>query len=151
MFYLSKYPGIIVDNNDPQKLGRCKVRIPEIYGVDGDFNTSMLPWARIINSTTTGVNRGLFILPKIGDTVWVSFLSGDKAYPIILGSSFSKVTDASNLGSAIDKVNKILAIHGMSDEYFKNNPIGESKKSKKALSEARIAKALRNALRKTLG
>ena len=40
---------------------------------------------------------------------------------------------------------------GMSDEYFKNNPIGESKKSKKALSEERIAKALRNALRKTLG
>ena len=39
----------------------------------------------------------------------------------------------------------------MSDEYLNNNPIGESKKNKKTLSETRIAKALRNALRKTLG
>lgn len=39
----------------------------------------------------------------------------------------------------------------MSDNYFENNPIGESKKRKKTLSEARIAKALRHALRKTLG
>ena len=34
--------GIVVDNNDPKKLGRLKVRIPSAYGEQPVDN---LPWA----------------------------------------------------------------------------------------------------------
>jgi len=72
--YYHYYEGKIVDNNDPAKLGRCKIRV---YGI---FNDSVadedLPWA-IPEFGFVGGKAGSFIVPPIDTFVNVHFDRGD--------------------------------------------------------------------------
>lgn len=70
------YRGEIVDNMDPEKMGRLKLKVPQIHGEDiHDY------WAFPIGMFT-GNNIGFFAVPNIGDMVWVSFEMGDPSYPL---------------------------------------------------------------------
>lgn len=74
--YYSSYRGFIADNNDPQKAGRLKLRVPAIYG-----DTVHEYWAYPIGNFA-GNKIGLVALPEIGDMVWVEFENGDPRYPL---------------------------------------------------------------------
>ena len=63
---------IVIDNNDPQGLGRVRVKFPAIS--DDEIGH----WARIA-VLMAGVDRGTFFLPEIGDEVLVAFEQGDIA------------------------------------------------------------------------
>lgn len=89
MEYEGLYTGFVVDNEDPKKIGRCRVRVPSIHGTLKEEEYGLLPWARGICSNPTGKGRTTFILPKVGDLVYVSFLGGDVNYPVYLGSSYA--------------------------------------------------------------
>ena len=71
--------GIVIDNKDPDKLGRVKVKIPRLSGED-ESN-----WARVI-SFMAGKEMGGFFLPEINDEVLVAFEYGDINIPYVIGS-----------------------------------------------------------------
>src|SRR5256886_10389540 len=75
--------GLVTNNDDPDKLGRVKVRFPTLS--DSDEST----WARVA-SAGAGAARGMQWLPEVGDEVLVGFELDDKTRPMILGGPWSR-------------------------------------------------------------
>jgi hypothetical protein len=69
-----QWPGVVVDTNDPLKLGRIKVNVPRFYGT---FDAEDIPWA----SPTYNTDGGAFYLPDIGKITYLVFPSGDIYHP----------------------------------------------------------------------
>jgi uncharacterized protein involved in type VI secretion and phage assembly len=70
--------GLVTNNQDPDHLGRVKVKFPWL----GDDDESA--WARVA-APMAGKNRGLFMLPEVDDEVLVVFEHGDPRFPYVLG------------------------------------------------------------------
>ena len=70
--------GIVTDNEDPDDLGRVKVKFPTLTE---DHNSN---WARVV-SMGAADGRGFDCLPEIDDEVLVAFEHGDIHRPYILG------------------------------------------------------------------
>lgn len=70
--------GIVTDNEDPEGLGRVKVKFPTLTE---DHNSN---WARVV-SMGAGKSRGFDCLPEIDDEVLVTFEHGDIHRPYIVG------------------------------------------------------------------
>lgn len=80
-----------VENNvDPLGIGRVQVRVPMIHRTvsSGGTATESLPWASYCSSIGGGYNYGSFIIPEIGEYVWVMFEDMDSNKPVYLGSVF---------------------------------------------------------------
>lgn len=75
--------GVVTNANDPDKLGRVKVKIPVLSEEDETA------WARVA-SPGGGANRGLSVLPEVQDEVLVGFEFGDMRRPVILGGLWNK-------------------------------------------------------------
>lgn len=71
------YRGYIVDNVDPDFIGRMKLNVPIVWGPDGEHDY----WAPS-KGIFSGGNIGFYALPNIGDMVWVEFEMGDPMYPV---------------------------------------------------------------------
>ncbi|MDR3577375.1 MAG: VgrG-related protein [Anaerolineaceae bacterium] len=76
--------GLVTNNQDPLGSGRVKIRFPWL---DSDNEST---WAPIV-SPMAGNNRGLFILPEVGDEVLVIFEHGDMNHPFVLGGLWNGV------------------------------------------------------------
>ena len=77
MFNFSgNYIGRVLDNNDPKKEGRLKIKV---LGVFDDLQVDSIPWAYPSNNITGGTfgGGGFFSLPKIGSIVRVNFEKGN--------------------------------------------------------------------------
>lgn len=72
------YTGIVVDNNDPDKQGKCKIRVYSIY--DDDITDADLPWA-LPDFSFVGSLVGNFTVPPVGAIVNVYFDKGDIYLP----------------------------------------------------------------------
>ena len=70
--------GIVTDNEDPEELGRVRVKCPTLTE-DHESN-----WARVIGAGA-GSSRGFDCLPEIDDEVLVGFEHGDIHRPYVLG------------------------------------------------------------------
>jgi phage baseplate assembly protein V len=70
--------GLVIDNKDPQGLGRVRLKLPALS--DDEIGH----WARIA-VLMAGADRGTFFLPEVGDEVLVAFENGDIARPYVLG------------------------------------------------------------------
>lgn len=74
--------GIVVDNNDPLYLGRCKIKVFEKYD---NIPPELIPWAFPAKSNVfaggEGGGFGSFSYPKINHFVRVRFNGGDKHHP----------------------------------------------------------------------
>jgi uncharacterized protein involved in type VI secretion and phage assembly len=75
--------GTVVDLDDPEKLGRVKLKLPQ-------YDDQQSTWARIA-SPMAGNNRGFFFRPEVQDEVLVGFENGEIRRPYVLGSLWSKV------------------------------------------------------------
>ena len=82
--YYSTYPGYVIDNNDPEGMGRLKLKVPSVYG-DNVYEY----WAPG-KGIYSGDGYGMQVLPNIGDMVWVEFRLGDPRNPIWSHSYFAK-------------------------------------------------------------
>ena len=71
--------GVVTNNQDPDGMGRVKVRLPALSDTD-ESN-----WARIA-SPMAGKDRGVYFLPEIDDEVLVAFEHGNPSFPLILGA-----------------------------------------------------------------
>jgi Rhs element Vgr protein len=70
-------PGIVTNNNDPDKLYRVKVKFPA-----GQFESD---WARVVVPHLGGA----FSLPEVDDEVLVAFEGGDPRRPYVVGSLYN--------------------------------------------------------------
>lgn len=84
-----KYIGKVEDNNDPERLGRCRIRVYGIY--DNKILTGDLPWA-LPEFNFVGSKKGSFIVPPTDVLVYVRFEDGDIYKPVYT----SKAVDQSN-------------------------------------------------------
>ena len=73
--------GEVTNVNDPDKMGRIRVKLPTMAQEDDPEGW----WARIA-TPSAGEDRGLLMLPNAGDKVIVGFENGDTRKPVILGS-----------------------------------------------------------------
>ena len=82
------YVGLVEKNDDPEKLGRLKVRVPHAYGATGSnigtISTNNLPWALPSGLPQGGSASSGAInwLPEPGDQVIVWFLDGEPEKPV---------------------------------------------------------------------
>ena len=73
---------IVVDNVDPDELGRVKVKFPMLPEAPQSF------WARLV-MPMAGRNRGWMTIPEIDDEVLVAFVHGDFNHAVVLGSLYN--------------------------------------------------------------
>jgi len=73
--------GVVTNNNDPEKLGRVKLKLPSLSEQETSWAPVALPSA--------GKERGLSMLPVAGEQVLVAFENGDPSYPYVIGSLFN--------------------------------------------------------------
>ncbi len=80
---------LVVNNNDPKKIGRILIRIPSYHGVPGKTDRSIpdegLPWAMPCFYGGCGQDLGSFLVPIPGTYVWVTFEDNDVDKPVYLG------------------------------------------------------------------
>ena len=78
--------GEVVDVNDPEKIGRVKVKV---FGVYDNIETDDLPWAQIVVPITQGVHegKGQYLGILKGTQVFGMFLDGkDSQLPMVIGT-----------------------------------------------------------------
>lgn len=83
--YYGKYRGKVVDNEDPEKLGRLKLKVPSVFGKD-----VVTGWAMPCLPYGGAGDQGFFAIPEKEAGVWVEFEGGDLEYPIWVGTYWSK-------------------------------------------------------------
>ncbi|MCE5257916.1 MAG: VgrG-related protein [Chloroflexi bacterium] len=100
----SAMTGIVTNNNDPDDLGRVKIKFPWL---DADIESD---WARVA-SPGAGNKRGLYCLPEVNDEVFVVFEQGDIGRPIVVGGIWNgidkpplAVGDAQRNGDVVQRV-----------------------------------------------
>ncbi|MDQ0840882.1 phage baseplate assembly protein V [Streptomyces sp. V1I6] len=76
--FLGKFRGRVVSNDDPLKIGRVTVQVPDVLG--NETSTWALPCLPF-----TGPGSGQYVVPASGAGVWVEFEQGDPSYPIWTG------------------------------------------------------------------
>jgi uncharacterized protein involved in type VI secretion and phage assembly len=76
--FYGKYRGTVMNNIDPQQMGRLQVSVPAVLG-DGRLSWAMpcVPFA--------GPGVGFFTIPPMDANVWVEFEGGNPDYPIWSG------------------------------------------------------------------
>jgi len=71
--------GVVTNNQDPDGMGRVKVRFPWLSASDESW------WARLA-VPMAAADAGTFFLPDVDDEVLVAFEHGDVRFPYVLGS-----------------------------------------------------------------
>jgi uncharacterized protein involved in type VI secretion and phage assembly len=74
--------GIVEDLDDPEKLGRVRVRLPHLADQLTDWSRQATPMG--------GKDRGLFLRPDRGDEVVIVCEQGDPRRTIVVGSLWNK-------------------------------------------------------------
>lgn len=76
--FYGKYRGVVSDNEDPDKRGRIRAIVPDIFGEEqSGWALPCLPYA--------GKDVGFLALPPLKALVWIEFEAGDPEYPIWSG------------------------------------------------------------------
>ncbi|WP_343585612.1 phage baseplate assembly protein V [Flavobacterium sp.] len=75
-------PAVVIDNNDPEKLGRIKVQY-----FWGAWN-SKSDWMRVVQPYS-GSSKGLYFRPEIGEEVHVSFEGSNAERPYVSGTYYN--------------------------------------------------------------
>lgn len=76
--YYGKYRAIVLNNIDPQQLGRIQAIVPDVSAVAP--TTWALPCVPI-----AGKRSGISVVPQIGSGVWMEFEQGNPDFPIWVG------------------------------------------------------------------
>lgn len=97
-----KYRATVVDNQDPQKRGRLKLRIPSVLAdQDSDWALPCLPYGG-------AGQQGMFFVPDVDAQVWVEFEEGDVSRPIWVGTFWQQESDVPEDGSHDEPTTRIL-------------------------------------------
>jgi len=92
--FYGKYRGLVIENIDPQQIGRVLVQVPDVLGaIPSSWAMPCVPAA--------GIQSGTFIVPPIGSQVWIEFEQGDPDYPIWTGGFWGIVASVPVLATAL--------------------------------------------------
>ena len=84
--YYGKYRGVVVNNIDPEQIGRVIVSVPEVLSeAASSWAMPCVPFA--------GIQAGCFVVPPIGSQVWVEFEQGNPDRPIWTGGFWTTQAD----------------------------------------------------------
>ena len=76
--WFGKFRGVVVDTNDPERLGRLRAMVPDVLGtVPSTWAMPCVPAA--------APQMGIVAIPSAGAGVWVEFEQGDPDYPVSVG------------------------------------------------------------------
>lgn len=90
--FFGKYRGFVVDNEDPEDLGRLTARIPSLLGED-----IVTGWAMPCVPYGGNAGRGLLFVPERDAGVWVEFEEGDLEFPVWVGTFWSAPNNQSEV------------------------------------------------------
>jgi uncharacterized protein involved in type VI secretion and phage assembly len=91
--YLGKFRGLVVNNIDPQQIGRILVMVPDVSNIiPSSWAMPSLPLA--------GIQMGMQVIPPIGAGVWVEFEQGNPDYPIWSGCWWGSAAEVPPLALA---------------------------------------------------
>ncbi|MBO1351110.1 MAG: phage tail protein [Hormoscilla sp. GUM202] len=88
--------GVVTNIQDPEKLGRVKVKFPWLSEKDESR------WARIVSP------MGIYFFPKVEDEVLVIFEHGDMNFPYILGGLWNNEDKPPASGDYGEKTQRLL-------------------------------------------
>ncbi len=91
--YYGKYRGMVLNNVDPQQIGRLLVQVPDVAGlIPSSWAMPCFP--------ITGKQMGTYMIPQIGSGVWVEFEQGNPDYPIWSGCWYGSAAEVPALALA---------------------------------------------------
>ena len=113
--------GEVEINEDPEELGRVRVRVPEVHGTRVDAN--LLPWATPLRALYRGglQHNGYYSRPDINSRIVVSFHRGSIYSPLYFAETRSMLEPLHNLIPSDAGFDSILG------EWFKITEDGEVK------------------------
>lgn len=119
---IGKWTGKVIDNDDPEKLGRVKI---VVFGYYDELPESALPWA-IPDLGYVGGTNGNFIIPEVGTFVRGYFDQGDIQKPIYDGVAFTEMTSKNILKNQLinkteDYPNKMVLMETDQGDYMTMN------------------------------
>ena len=79
------WTGIVINNNDPDQLGRCQIKI---YGYYEELATKNIPWA-IPDIPSMASTKGNFVIPELNTIVRGYFDNGDESKPVYTSVAFN--------------------------------------------------------------
>ena len=121
---------IVIENSDPEKSGRVKVRFADLGG-SGEKGAE--EWARVA-TLMAGDNRGTWFMPDVDDEVLVAFEAGDMRRPYVIGALWSGVDsppetmDAENTKKVLRSRNGVkvtLDDHNGNESFVVETPGGQ--------------------------
>jgi uncharacterized protein involved in type VI secretion and phage assembly len=83
--FYGKYRGLVIDNADPERLGRLRARVPSVLG-----NDVITGWAMPCAPSGGEAGHGTLFVPAVGAGVWIEFEEGDLEFPIWVGTYWSR-------------------------------------------------------------
>ena len=104
---IQHFLGVVMDNNDPEFRGRCKINV---FGIFDDIDTKDLPWAFQRGDISFGADGGTgrFSTPKIGSIVSVIFNNGDYYSPEYTGMQELSNDLKSELASSYEGAHSLI-------------------------------------------
>jgi hypothetical protein len=96
--YYGKYRGYVVNNIDPDRMGRLQISCAQVLGLSmTSWAMPCVPFAGAALPDRAG--EGFFMLPSIGSNLWIEFEAGDPERPIWTGCFWDKggVPDSATL------------------------------------------------------
>lgn len=90
-----KFLGTVVDNEDPKRLCRLRVQVPEVFG------TESTGWAQP-SSPFAGDGVGFAAVPPLGSLVFVEWAAGDTSrVPVWSGATWSDGAGVPDCGPGV--------------------------------------------------
>ena len=99
--FFGKYRALVVNNKDPEKMGRIKVRCPKVLG---EYESA---WCTPCVQSAFN-DGGFFFVPNVNETVWIEFEEGNPSKPIWVGSWW--VPNRTPMQSSNNVEDKILLV-----------------------------------------
>lgn len=154
------FVGVVEDRNDPEQLGRLKVRIYSVHTNDKSaIPTEDLPWAMVLNPITSASLSGVGRSPTgIVEGTWVfgMFLDPDYQQPLVMGSLYGKPSLEPQDDGFFDHKNKMYPLndpdlaelgessvnrHARDEQAEDHENLIEKRKSKKSFGKIESARA----------
>jgi len=100
--YYGKYRGFVVENQDPERRGRLKLKVPSVLGEqDTGWALPCLPFGGL-------ADQGLFMVPEVDAQVWVEFEEGNIDHPIWVGVFWQQESDIPAEASLDEPTTRII-------------------------------------------